>query len=464
MMLFANFPVRAAEQKYWALTPYQIQITLVVDTTARPQPKLLETLQNDLQQRISTTLHPLWSVEFSIPQGKIKRRLLNDLSTCDQDLFGEAASRFDKLMILTVVADATGYDLRCRELDGPTQRWGPVLRSNPQQAASLSCRCFELLRETFAPLALVRSDPKDEKSVLLDFKGSNLPRQTDESLFASHDDVFQPMLVRTSRTGEFLPKSIREVPWTYLTLTEPSATSQQWGCEIRSGLRRPFSRRRGRVQQVALAMRSLPEATRVRFYAKHDQTQSLAGYEVFERSPKDQPSRRLGLTDARGSIVIRRGTSPVTTLLLRSDGKLLAKVPVVPGAQPILEVPIADDTARLRAQSGLTALREQLVDLAARRKILITQTPVHLEKGRLDKAQAALSKLDKLLGRAQFDRLITSSQQNPRNISEDSRIQAGIEKLYADTRKLLGRFLSAREISDLQNELRNQRRSAQAGT
>ena len=51
----------------------------------------------------------------------------------------------------------------------------------------------------------------------------------------------------------------------------------------------------------------------------------------------------------------------------------MAKVPVVPGAKPFVEVPIADDTARLRAQAALTSLSEQLVDTVAMRNILIAR-------------------------------------------------------------------------------------------
>ena len=68
-------------------------------------------------------------------------------------------------------------------------------------------------------------------------------------------------------------------------------------------------------------------------------------------------------------------------------------------------------------------------------------------------AQELFRQLDKLPGRAQFDRLLSSSETNQMNRSSDPGIQARIDKMFADTRKLLGRFLSAQEISKLQGEV-----------
>ncbi|MCH2597055.1 MAG: hypothetical protein MKZ95_14855 [Pirellulales bacterium] len=61
--------------------------------------------------------------------------------------------------------------------------------------------------------------------------------------------------------------------------------------------------------------------------------------------------------------------------------------------------------------------------------------------------------MDGLPGRASFDQQLSSVENNKLNRSEDAKIQARIDKMFSDTRKLLGRFLGAREISDLQNEL-----------
>ena len=270
-------------------------------------------------------------------------------------------------------------------------------------------------------------------------------------------EVYQPLMVRTSSTGEVKSDSIREIPWTYLTLDQP--VERGWRGDVHTGTRRPFGvRRRGRVEHLALALREPVGSTQVRFYARHNASRGLTGYEVFRREPAATESLPLGLTDTSGSVKIDPSESKVTLLFLRSEGQLLAKVPVVPGLKSKIDVPVADDTARLRAQAALTSLTERLIDTVAQRNILIARVRDRLKSGKIDQAQALFLDLDSLPGRAQFDQEIKSVENRKLNRSDDPKVQARIEKLFADTRKLLGRFLSTRQISEVQAELTAARR------
>jgi len=455
----------ATEKKYWELSPYRIQVSLLTDTSVRPEPELAQRLAVALQERIDATLNPFWSTEFELPKGLRRVRLFGCMTENDTEIDAELtegpADRYDKRMLLTITARPDGYALGCREYDKTTRRWGPVLQRRVRQSLMLPEASFALLCDVFAPLAQVRTDLEQSDHVRLRFKGSELPRRTDEVLFNRPGEVYQPLLLRTNRSGEVLPEGVRDVPWTYLTLTEPLPDGS-WKSAVHSGTRRPFStRRRGRVQQLALAVRTPPAESEVRFYAKHDASQGLAGYEVFRREAADQSSALLGLTNSSGIVVVPPGPQRVTTLLLRSDGQLLAKLPVVPGAAKIVEIPIADDTARLRAQAELTALREQLIDVVARRNILMARIRDRLTDEQYDAAQQLLKELDALPGPTRFHRLIASAEQNHSNRSADAQVQARIEKLFGSTRQLLGRFLNARDASQLQADLNAARRGQQ---
>ncbi len=461
---------QAAEKKYWELSPYTIHIQLAVDDSARSRPSLDTDLAAFLEQRILNTLHPLWSAELEVARAAERYLLLDNLPTLEEHLT-ETTSRFDKRMFLTVVAEADGYRLACREWDQYTRRWGPVLRRNVRQELMLPEQCFALLRRVFAPLATVRADPEDEKRATLVFKGSELPRRTDDTTSANAGDVYQPLVIRSDHTGEVLPNGVSEVPWTYLTLDEPDdklddgpddeTNNGQWQGTVHSGIRRPFGlRRRGRSEHLAIAVRNPPGVTRVRFYARHDKTRGLSGYEVFRRLAVGAKSEPLGLTNSVGSVEVVPADGEVVTLFLRSDGQLLAKVPVPPGVKSLVEVPIADDTARLRAQAELTALSEQLIDIVARRNILMARVRHRLKEGQFDEAREMLDELDDLPGRSQFNQMISSAERAPNNVSPDPRVQQKIEKLFAQTRKLLGRFLAVRQISELRNEVNAAARGA----
>jgi len=451
---------RAADEREWEISNYRVKVHLAVDTSARPQPGLQEIIARHLEQRIFATIYPLLSVEISPATGPWRHTLIhqldslveksNDEPSSDHSL--ELTAGFDKEMFLAIVATAEGTQIACREVDRYTSTWSPVLSRDIRQARMLPEHCFDLLNATFAPLAKIRKDAEDEHQVQLLFKGNDLPRRSDEATFTQLGTVYQAIKIRTSRRGETRPDAVSQVPWTYLTLEEMEGNVGR--CQVHTGIRQPFGvRRRGRVEHLAIAIRQPPKPTRVRFYARHDKTQSLVGYEVFQRAADGQPSQSMGMTDAHGSILVRPGEHGVTTLLLRSDGKLLAKLPVAPGALATIEVPIADDTARLKAQATLTSLREQLIDLVARRNILVARVRDRLESGDFDEARKFLGELDALPGRAHFAQLLSTAERSGRNRSTEPRVQANIEKMFADTRKLLGRFLSTRQISDLQSEL-----------
>ncbi len=486
-------PLHAAGMKLGARTPYRIALRLAVDSCLRPQEELAARLASDLGQRIDATMSPFWDLDISILQGKARHRLLAWLNPIRvvpitgaqtplwYDSEGEQTAtgmHTDKEMLLTVKTLPVGYRISCREWDAYVRRWGPIQQRTLSQRSLLAESCFQLMRETFAPLAVVhplsleKGSTSPARHMVLQFKGSQLATESIEQLFLHAGDVYQPLLRRTDRSGELL--SVSEVPWTYLALTEVQPAKgeshgRQWLARSYSGLRHPFGARlRGRSELLALAMHGAEPRTQVRFFARHDRDQALSGYEVFQQGEREKSaSRLLGVTNARGMIEVRRSPlerepTPVVMLLVRSDGRLLAKVPVVPGVAALVEVPIADDAARLQAQARLVEVREQLVDLVARRNILLARARNYLNQGQIDQAQQLLEDLDALPGRSQFDKILSAAENQPSNRSEDPLVQARIAKLFANTRSLLGRSLDTRPVRDLQNELNVARREKAA--
>lgn len=445
------------EKKFWEYSPYTIRIQLAVDDSARPGFSPDDRIAEFLRERILATLHPLWSAEVHGTRESVKHNLIVMMDEPDQSPPSEI-NQFDKQLFLTLVAQPRGIALACREWDRHCRRWGPVMRERVRQETMLPERCFFLLTQTFSPLAKVRIDAENVKQATLVFKGSGLLRRTEEANFGQAGDIFKPVVIRSDHTGKTLPNGVSEIPWTYLSLTEPE--NGFWKCDVTSGLRRPFGiRRRGRTEHVAIALHSLSQTTSIRFHARHNREKALTGYEVYRRRPGSLATERLGLTNALGMIQLAATDESIVTLLLRSEGQLLAKVPIVPGSQRFIEVPIADEPARLRAQAELTALHEQLIDLVARRNILIKRIRRYLKRGQLKEARVLLTELDNFPSRAQFNQRLSTAERDPKNHSDNAQVQRRIEKIFAETRKLLGRFLDARQISDLRNEVLTATRS-----
>lgn len=450
LALLLTRPAVAAETD-WDLAPYRVHVTVAVDTALRPQPALDGALRTSIAHRIAGSVSPLWVATVTAPaDAAVRAACFSDLPPDVNELPPEWRE-FDKLIWLGVEATATGYQLRAREFDAHLQLAGEVQTRFTPQGAYLPEACFALIASVFRPLALIDPIADDESQVRLRFKGAGLPRRDADALFVRPGDVLQPLLRRTDRSGRLAEGGVTPTPWTFLTAVP--ADGGGWRAAVHTGTRRPFAmQRRGRVEQLALALRRPPGPTEVRFHARSDAAQSLAGYEVFRVAP-DGTQTPLGVTDRRGVISVPPpDEGAITTVMLRSDGQVLAKLPVPSGGGPALEIPVADSVARLRAQAESQVVREQLVDVVARRAIIMARIRAYLQKNRIEDARKLMAELDALPTSSIFGRNI---QQAAKKIpaSKDPLVQRNIDKMFSTTRELLGNFLDRRPVTDLQSQI-----------
>ncbi|MAT71467.1 MAG: hypothetical protein CMJ58_18315 [Planctomycetaceae bacterium] len=455
-VIFASRSAHAVEQKYWGETAYQVQIELAVDARLRPETDFAERLASALLRRIDAAVGPLWKTNLTVTAGVRRADLLRSLPATPWEDTPAEIRQSDKLLLLAVAATPQGWQIRTREFDSYLRRWNPVATTTVQQRRRLEEACFQALFASFSPLAEVRVIEGNDERVELLPRGHDLPLRGGRSPFFSSGMPLLPILRRSDRSGELLENGVVPLPWTYLSATEPQG--DHWLADVHTGVRRPFrARRRGQVEQLAVGLSPRDAATIVRFYAREDKSIGLAGYEVF-RKTSDGGTELVGVTDRHGEIEIPRSAEAIATLFLRSDGQLLAKIPVAPGAEQRLEAPIADDAARLRAQAELRTVREDLIDLVARRAILIGRARNYLETDRLKDAQQLMSELGKLPGVAQFSRQISLAERG--NSSADASVQKRISTMFDDTRSLLAKFLSPKPINDLQAQINQARNSA----
>ena len=454
MALCSAATARAAENRAWEHSPYRVSATLAVDDGARPQPGLEAALAKSIAERVEGALRPLWAFELSVPAGGNERRQCFDLREIPWEEFSAAQTERDKLLWLGVRVVPNGYELACREFDVHVRRWGPVRRSFVQQASFLPEASFALLKETFSPLALVMPIEGNDEQVQLSFKGSGLPRPSAEEAFVTVGQAYLPVLRRTDRSGKLIPGGITPVPWTYLTVADAGSQAQDadWVAAVHSGVRRPFgAAKRGVVEQVAIAMGNSRGAAQVRFHARTDKNQGLAGYEVFRAGP-DGATDRIGVTDRDGMITVPPTDEKILMLMLRSDGQVLAKVPVAVGGGEVQQTPIADNVTRLQAQAEAQVVREELIDLVARRAIMMGRVKAMLKKGRVKEAKELMGELDALPSPSVFGRTIENAARKiPR--SDDPSVQRRIDALFSSTREILSKYLSTRPITDLQAEV-----------
>jgi hypothetical protein len=286
------------------------------------------------------------------------------------------------------------------------------------------------------------------------------------------------MLRRTSRDGKLLERGIQALPWTYVEIVKVDEDGAIAG-RIHSGTRLPFSvRRRARIEQVAIALRADPADTIIRLVSRSNREKPLVGYDVFAKNSAEEDDSFVAASGLDGRIRISPGeparvkpppgdpTSPdaadgrplrrshVRLLAVKNGAELLVRLPIVPGAVSHIDVPLPDDDARLRAEVRLAALREELIDVVAHRSIVLARVRRKIDAGELPQAQKLLAELDQLPGRSRFMQDIARERRLHR--ADDPRVQKRIDQLVAGTEAVVGKYLDARPVRELQEEIRNQ--------
>ncbi|MEM9659661.1 MAG: hypothetical protein AAF961_14975, partial [Planctomycetota bacterium] len=320
----------AAENKYWDVSPYAVHLSLAVDDARRPGVVSESDLAEAITQRVDASVRPLWSFVLASGDAAPLTENLAAGPLAWEDL-PPSLRQYDKVMRLSVEATAIGFRLSCDEYDVYTRRSGPLHERTVRQPLILAEQCFQLVRDCFSPLAIVESLRDEKDRVRLTFKGAALPQVSGDPLASAFDKPYQPVLRRTNRSGELRTGGLVDLPWTLLQIEDQA--DDGWTARVDSGINRPFGvRRRGLVEQLAIAVSRPLQSTDVRLHARTDRKQALAGYEVFARPSPEVAPALVGVSDSRGIARIPAALGPVTTLFSRSEGQLLAKVPVAPGS------------------------------------------------------------------------------------------------------------------------------------
>ncbi len=435
------FPAWTPAQSVWELAPYRVRVTVAVAARAEWPASLESELRGGLTERAESFIGAPWRLEVTCAEPVLRHELLSAQGTLDDASIPPWALKSDKWFVLTVVPADVGFLVTSRELDMHTHTWNAPVAQRARQSSKLCDVAFETLVAAFAPLALVEST---KQSVVLRLKGAALPLRDQELELIGAGDVFRPLTrynhgdgtFRDARTNPATFFDVRPVPWTFL-LAEPAdpAAPARRDCTLVSGIRSPLSgRRRGRVEQLALAVIPPRGTTRLALHSRTDREKPLAGYDVFTQLPGSKKTEHLGYTDRHGSIALEPADQGVCIVLVKSGRELLARLPVVPGLDPTAEALIADDDVRLEAEGRTKRLQSRLIDLVAQREVLLARAHSYRKQGELDKALDLLSELRGLA--RQLD------EEKP--TSNDPAIQGKIDAMFAQTESLLKKHLNPR--------------------
>jgi hypothetical protein len=148
-------------------------------------------------------------------------------------------------------------------------------------------------------------------------------------------------------------------------------------------------------------------------------------------------------------------SSPLRVLLLKNGGELVARLPIVPGLEPVYKAEIPDDDARLEAEGLISGYQEELVDVLTRREILVTRIRARLDKGKIDEARQLFEdELLRLPKGETLSRPLDGLKDKVLVGVTDKNARKKIESLFDDTQELIRKHLNDKPIEALREELR----------
>ena len=461
LLILLLTPLPAAAQSVWELTPYRVQALVA----AAPDPELTPAVEAELcaavAERAGAVVGAPWELDVAAASRPLRSAMLCELDSIAAGAVPKGLLQGDKLLLVTVSPEGGAYQVAARELDVRTQIWGLTARRRAGQLAKLRDVVLDAMIEAFVPIASIQGADKQQAQLRL--KASGLRARDPKVLRVHPGDVFRPVVRQLTRDGKL--RRATPVAWTFCVVEK--LASQVLQCRVWSGLQNPLApQRRGRSDQVALRVTPPGKPSTLVLRSRTDPQRPLAGYEVFAlapnaKTPPDLKSAvRLGRTDSRGRLIVPPANPPLRMLLVKNGGELLGRLPIVPGLEPQVVAPLADDDQRLAAEAFITGMQEDLVDTIARREILLTRFRTSIVARQIDKAATLLDDVRKLPGSSRFARLMEDAKK--KLASDDPIVQRKIDAMLADTQKLIQEHLSDAAIEAAAEEFRKARSAAPA--
>ena len=378
---------------------------------------------------------------------RVARRGLRTRDRLEAETLAASSAQFDKILFVHVGAAAWGaYDITAREFDVRTQTLGTVAWLECAQRPMLPSVAYQAMLQAFSPVGEVEAVSGSQATLRM--KAAALPLPDKQLRFLHEGDILRATVRFNYRDGSL--RRLHPIEWTFLVVRSvegPLAT-----CEIHTGLRSPLSaRRRGLVEQLAVVVQPTYGDTQLQLVAAGTENEPLPGYAVHAQVPGEVATTLLGQTDRQGQIMIPPVDTPLRILLIMHGGELLARLPIVPGLEPHLVAQVPDDRLRFQVEAAMAGIQEQVIDVYARRTVLLAQCEAQLEAGNLALAQRLLEELQKLKKAEAFQSEL--NQLERRTFVNDARMKRRIDKLIGDTRQVVERQLVDGEIQRLAAEV-----------
>lgn len=379
----------------------------------------------------------------------------------------------DKVFPVSVEVNGGVYTVSAREWDRESELLTSVRTRTTIDRRTIASQVLRLLSEVFRPV--VQIDEATPRTARIRYKAGEFPPGDPAFAQATEDSMYIPFFRYLDRKK--VVQKLQFLPWSYITAKELERTRAR--CELDTGVKTPLgSFKRRRMDLRALALKPHLSQTTLTLVPKRNLARPLVGYlvAVYDEIPppppkpgeepeQDAPEREkpdIYRSDRFGNVTVPVDPDkPLQWVFIRSGSALLAKFPLVAGAEPQMIVECPDDTIRLDVEGQIVLLQSRLVDTIAKQAMVKAMITNRLKKGEWKKVDESLKELDELPGIEDFETMVSEIQYPALKKAQerkDRSSQSRIKKLGEAVLKVARIHLDQEKIDEFRDDVVEQRR------
>lgn len=441
------------------LKPYRVLVSVACARQPSLDDRFRSELISTIETRIGAWFGPMWSLTVAEDDSAAPVAPDSLDRPTDEQLNGQyLPGEYDKVFLVSLSKTGSRYDVAAREWDRNSQTTGHVAAEETFDRRLCADVATRLVHRVFRPLAMVMSVSESGDQVELSIRAGEFLAGDADSLPFRVGEYLSPYFRYLDRQREV--RQIQHVPWTFLKVE--SIDRARMICSVISTFRAPISGSRRRVELMGIAARPLFEQTRLRIAPRNAPDNPMVGYrvDVMDRIPtEDDPVEdRITLATDRAGVVVVPAfpEAPLRHVLVHSGQSVLAKVPFIPGLEPELELSTPDDTARLNVEGALAVLEGDLIDIVARRAVLMARARIAAKQQKWAEADEYIRQLEELPDLERVQQQIAAIRlpavQTAR-ILNNRVAEARIKRMCGELETVAAEHLDLQKLKDFQTEI-----------
>jgi hypothetical protein len=385
----------APAQIPWELRPYVVELPVSFTSDPKLTPVVREAFLRSLRQRLIDDLGPMWDLHLSEATGEALTSPEHlGIVSGDEVKTRWATPQTDKVLLLVVGRNGRDREFSVREWDASSENLGPVVTGTSADARLDVISAASVVRNAFRSLVII--ELVEGLTTNLRVRAGELLPPDPSAAQLVVGDLLAPYYRQLGRKREL--KQIHFVPWTLLkveAIDRARLTAKMFSVSrVASATRR--------LESLAIEVRPWYPETRLKVVPRTNPGNPVAGarVDIVDRMPTGAdpvPDRLTLRTDRDGSFTVAAEPTPqIRYAIVNSGQAILARVPFCPGAQREMIINVIDDTPRLSVEGELALLEADLIELVARRQILLVRANGFAKQGKLDEAKDLIAQLKAL--------------------------------------------------------------------